>query len=226
MWDLGAEDPTAKEYALKALRVICTLILVDSLSLQSSGASSSGGSSGRGSSRDRQDWSDRKVSENLADNVSTVLPDHFLYIMSRLIQQRNPTVNQKVQSVRCLREIVLLLRQPDLAKFLPKIISSMDSVLSSPSGKVRAAGVSLTAALCNRLQVEILCENLSSLVVALYPSLRLGGQRSHVRHDRINSITPVVSSMMDVRRHQSLAHLLLHFPPLREGRSDSVFVRI
>jgi serine/threonine-protein kinase ATR len=180
IWDLGAKDATRREYSMKALRVFCTLVLAGQLSLTAAAAATQGAGDGsrggrgpsRGGSSGRGGGSTGPVvSDKLSDNVSSVLPDHFLYIMSRLIQQQTPTLNQKVQSMYCLREIVCLLRQPDLAKFLPKIISSMDSVLSSSSGKVRLAGVELTAVLCTRLQIDVLCENLSSLVVALYPSL-------------------------------------------------------
>ena len=151
---------------MKALRVLCTHVLSKE-SAASHSAIDGGTDRGRGPSGGR--GGRRVVSDQLEDNISMVLPKHFLYIMSRLIQQQQPTINQKVQSVHCLCAIANLLKQPDLAKFLPKIVSSMDSVLSHSSGKVRCAGVQLTAVLCARLQLDTLRKNLSSLVVALYP---------------------------------------------------------
>ena len=50
-------------------------------------------------------------------------------------------------------------------------MSSMDKVLSSTYSHVRAVGVELSNELCNRLPHSLLCDNLSTLVVGLFPTL-------------------------------------------------------
>ena len=59
-------------------------------------------------------------------------------------------------------------------------MSSMDKVLSSTSSHVRAVGVELSNELCNRLPHSQLCENLSTLVVGLFPTLEGEKEREEI----------------------------------------------
>jgi hypothetical protein len=113
------------------------------------------------------------VSSDLKENVSNVLPGSFLYIMSNLIQLNwsSQTQNQQVHSVRSLKELVNILKDIDLIKFLPKIITVIDTVLGSTSPFVRHSGVELTCELCKRLPQNVLIENLSAFIVGLFPIL-------------------------------------------------------
>jgi len=162
VWDLGSADFARKECALKALRMFCTIIQAKELSQRPS--TTRGG-------RDAASGSNLSGDESIA----TTLPDLFLYIMANVLEDNKSiepfTLLQSVQSVRCLKELVVLLRQEDLVRFLPKVMSTMDGVLGDASPQLRYVGVELTAELVKRLPHTVLCTHLSALVVGLYPSL-------------------------------------------------------
>ena len=152
VWDLGSSE-RAHRRALKALKVMATIFNSKKWHVSSS-----------------KNRSDMNVTD-LEEHVANLLSNSFLYIMSNLLQfnWNKQTQNQQEQSIRALRCVVCLLKQSDLTKFLPTIMTVVDTVLGSLSQRVRHAGVELTAELCNRLPHDVLCESLSALVVGLFP---------------------------------------------------------
>jgi len=105
------------------------------------------------------------------DLIPDILSTHFLLCMSQLLQFHwsDQTQRQQEQCVRSLAEIIWLFRETDIIRFLPKIITFLDTVLASTSSRVRKAATTLTTILCRRLPQAVLSENFLSLVVGLFP---------------------------------------------------------
>ena len=146
IWDLGSNS--RKKAALKALKVISVLFSEKSWVVK--------------------DYIDNDESN---DCVANYLSTHFLLCMAHSIQLQwtSQTPRQQEQSVRSLTEIILLFRETDIIRYLPKIITFLDSALASTSPRVKLAATVLTTILCKRLPSDVLSENFLSLVVGLFP---------------------------------------------------------
>jgi hypothetical protein len=105
--------------------------------------------------------------------TADLIPAHFLYIMSHLIQKNwgSQSLHRKEQAVNTVISLVRLVRPDTISKFLPKVIVAIDAALCSSSARVRSAGVKLTSEVCARLPLDALTGNVSALVVVLFPIL-------------------------------------------------------
>ena len=159
LWDLGSSDER-RDAAHKALRVVCTLHRAGSWTATAPRGAKAASATA------------------LEENVAHYIPTLFYYVMANLLQSdwERRTQSQQEQSVRTLSELVKpqLLRQGNLAKYMPKIVTFLDIVLGSPSPKVRHAAVLLAAALVKNLPTDVLAVNLAGLVVGLFPALEGG----------------------------------------------------
>eukprot|EP00981_Chlorochromonas_danica_P001981 scaffold409_cov167-Ochromonas_danica.AAC.13 len=150
VWGLGSEYHTVVDRSLRALRILC--------------------------------WQQQHAFANSIENVSKRIDSEkdlqlqlsvsFLYVMSNLLQQewQQQSYSQQCQCLRALTALVELLHPPDLAKFLPKLLTAVDSALMTSSNNgVTLLAVQLVACLTDLLPADVLEENICSLLVGLYP---------------------------------------------------------
>ena len=128
--------------------------------------------------------------------TADLVPTHFLYIMSYLIQRNwgSQSDHRQEQAVRTVGSLVRLVRPDTLSKFLPKVVVALDAALCSPCARVRAAGTALAEDVCVRLPPNALRENASALLVGLFPILegsvgRSGKQSKRLHLDFENSFS-------------------------------------
>ena len=126
IWDLGG-DPTRVKAAKVALSVLCSLQAngtweVKNLPSSKRKSSGAGGAGAAGAAMSPQ-ANDNGISA-MNDNVALVLKGTFNFFVWHLAQlkfKEKPHCEQE-QSVRAVLELVGLLKQEDLSKFLPKIM--------------------------------------------------------------------------------------------------------
>ncbi len=158
IWDLGSIDER-KACALKSLKVACTLYRAKSWAV-----------SDQRFSMDTFD-NTSTFSTDYNENVAQVLPSHFLWLVSQFFpfEWNNLNQNYQLQSVKALKEMVSLIKQADINKFLPKIMSVLNGILVSKYALVRYIAISLTDILCRHLATEVLLQNISALIAGLFP---------------------------------------------------------
>jgi len=158
IWDLGSIHER-KDCALKSLKVACTLYRAKSWAVSDQ--------------RFTMDTYDNasNYSSDYSENVAHVLPSHFLWLVSQFFpfEWNNLSQNYQLQSVKALKEMVSLVKQGDINKFLPKIMSVLNGILVSKYALVRYIAISLTAILCRNLATEVLLQNISALIAGLFP---------------------------------------------------------
>jgi hypothetical protein len=74
-------------------------------------------------------WKKKSQSiEILSEHVATILPKHFLFLITNLIQLNwnDQTSNYSENAVRSLHSLICILRQTDICKFLPKVIRHLN----------------------------------------------------------------------------------------------------
>jgi hypothetical protein len=101
IWSLGSEFDHTSQRSLKATLILCYHYKMKS-------------------------WvpEKRRLKEKvLIQAAQALVPDHFLYIMSNLLQQEwnQQSNSQQRQCLRALHQLILLLSPHDVAKFLPKV---------------------------------------------------------------------------------------------------------
>lgn len=158
IWDLGSIDER-KACALKSLKVACTLYRAKCWAV-----------SDQRFSMDTFDITSN-FSADYNENVAHVLPSHFLWLVSQFFpfEWNNLNQNYQLQSVKALKEMVSLIKQGDINKFLPKIMSVLNGILVSKYALVRYISISLTDILCRHLATEVLLQNISALIAGLFP---------------------------------------------------------
>jgi len=133
----------------------------------------------------------------ISDCVAEVVSNAFLSVMSHLHKlswHSLSSVNQQLRA-RTLRAVVCRMKAADVAKFLPKILMFLiDVVGGGERGKVfretgavglwrvKLEGVKAWKEVCDRLSTRALCDNLSALLVGLYPLLE---RASEVGDERV-----------------------------------------
>lgn len=123
----------------------------------------------------------------LKEFTADLVPSHFLYIMSHLIQRTwgSQSDHRQEQAVRTVGSLVRLVRPEALSQFLPKVVVALDAALCSPSARVRAAGASLAEDVCLRLPPDVLQANASALLVGLFPIIEGSIGRSSHESERV-----------------------------------------
>eukprot|EP01038_Epipyxis_sp_PR26KG_P009200 gene9200-12410_t len=152
LWDLGSDLETKKK-SFKALRVYCTIYQSQSWKI------------------DRM--SNKEMNHYISECMATIFSTNFLFCMANLWQSPKNLRSRfhREQALRSLKLAVTFLKQSDLTKYLPKIIVAIDSSLSSLCPRIRLLATELSMEIFKKISNEALCENLSSLVISLFPLL-------------------------------------------------------
>lgn len=199
IWDTGVKgnsgNANGKEQAEKALRVISAIYTTDSWvgGVMDDDSPSNPWqkymyqpSPGKGRKAAVDILSIRKNA--MKEFTADLVPSHFLYIMSHLIQKNwdSQSDHRKEQAVFTVISLVKLVRPDAISKFLPKVIVALDAALCSLSARVRAAGAKLASVICLLLPFEALSSSISALIVGLFPimeTFRLSGDREKQLND-------------------------------------------
>eukprot|EP01034_Spumella_vulgaris_P021660 gene21660-27701_t len=191
VWDLGAADEEVAQCSSRALSVLCFLYANRTWKV----------------SRCR-DATAVQLSQEMAECTSIVLSDNFLYLMSNVLsgEQYEEKQNQQSRSLRCIRALLGRLRQADLSKYVHKVLVEVGIAFKEEgsSAAVRLEAVGVIEELAGRLHNDVLCSNLSSLVVVLFPLLEPIAPASTTSAPSIaafDSLSEATLATNDLHRH-------------------------
>ncbi|RYG70315.1 hypothetical protein EON64_00520 [archaeon] len=122
----------------------------------------------------------RLTERHLLQHAQKELPQHFLHIMSSLLQHQwaSQTAHQQCQNLRALRCLISILLPADVTKYLPKVLTMVESALTDftrPS--VQLSAVTVIVTLVNCLSKELLSDNLYEMLVFLFPVIETSSSR-------------------------------------------------
>eukprot|EP01031_Cornospumella_fuschlensis_P028985 gene28985-34983_t len=150
VWLLGSEDEDESLQGRRSILALCCCYVHDSWQVDKK----------------------RLTERHLLQHAQKELPQHFLHIMSSLLQHQwiNQSTQQQSQNMRALRCLITMLLPVDVGKYLPKVLTMVESALtdfSRPSVQLTAVRVIVT--LLNCLTKEHLSDSLYEMLVFLFP---------------------------------------------------------